>query len=272
VTGVAYLDADGIARFQRARMVSVAGNAIETPRLLLLSTTRRSPTGLGNHSDQVGRHYTCHLTGNVFAQFDRPVNFHRGETMAGIVADESRHDPDRPFVGGYYLELLAMGPIGLARFARPHAWGRDHAAMMERYSHTAGLWITGEDMSQATNRVTLSARLDAHGLPVPDVHYDDHPNDVAMRTEAYEKGAALYAAVGAESVIIAPPTPSGHNMGTARMSEHPDDGVVDRWGRVHSVPNLFVSDGSVFTTSAAANPTLTIVALALRQAEHLLHR
>jgi choline dehydrogenase-like flavoprotein len=54
------------------------------------------------------------------------------------------------------------------------------------------------------------------------------------------------------------------------MSERPEDGVVDRWGRAYDVPNLFVSDGSVMTTGAAANPTLTIVALAMRQADHIL--
>lgn len=53
------------------------------------------------------------------------------------------------------------------------------------------------------------------------------------------------------------------------MSENLRDGVVDKWGRTHDVPNLFVSDGSVFTTSAAENPTLTIVSLAIRQAEHI---
>ncbi|HEX7823629.1 MAG TPA: GMC family oxidoreductase, partial [Mycobacterium sp.] len=156
------------------------------------------------------------------------------------------------------------------RFVQPHAWGRDFAQMMEQYSHTAGLWITGEDMSQPPNRVTLSDRVDQRGLPVPNVNYDDHPADVTMREDAFEKSRALYAAVGAVSISTAPPTPSGHNLGTARMSEHPDDGVVDKWGRVHGVPNLLVSDGSVFTTSAAANPTLTIVALALRQAAWLL--
>jgi choline dehydrogenase-like flavoprotein len=53
------------------------------------------------------------------------------------------------------------------------------------------------------------------------------------------------------------------------MSADPADGVVNEFGRAHDVPNLFVSDGSVFTTGAAANPTLTIVALAIRQAEHM---
>ena len=63
--------------------------------------------------------------------------------------------------------------------------------------------------------------------------------------------------------------PSGHNLGTARMSTDPADGVVDAFGQAHDVANLFIADGSVFTTGAAANPTLTIVALAMRQAEYL---
>ena len=63
-----------------------------------------------------------------------------------------------------------------------------------------------------------------------------------------------------------------HNMGVARMSADPEDGVTNRWGQVHDIDNLFVSDGSVFSTSAAANPTLSIVALAIRQADHIAER
>ena len=66
-----------------------------------------------------------------------------------------------------------------------------------------------------------------------------------------------------------PPYPSTHNIGTNRMSDNPRDGVVNRWGQTHDIPNLFVSDGSQFTTGAAENPTLTIVALAIRQADHI---
>ena len=90
-----------------------------------------------------------------------------------------------------------------------------------------------------------------------------------MLGHAYRQATALYEAVGAKRVLTVPPYPAGHNMGTARMSENPRDGVVNRWGQSHDVPNLFVSDGSVFTSSSAANPTLTIVALAIRQAEYI---
>ncbi|MBP7242756.1 GMC family oxidoreductase, partial [Amaricoccus sp.] len=121
-----------------------------------------------------------------------------------------------------------------------------------------------------TNRVTLNTDVkDDFGLPVANVNFSDHPNDTAMRAYAYERGAALYRAVGATRALPTPRYPSTHNLGTNRMSENPRDGVVDRWGRSHDVPNLFVSDGSQFTSGAAENPTLTIVALAIRQADHI---
>jgi choline dehydrogenase-like flavoprotein len=106
-------------------------------------------------------------------------------------------------------------------------------------------------------------------MAAPNVHFDDHPNDVAMREYAYEKAEALYKSVGAVQTVRTPPYPSTHNLGTNRMSEKPEDGVVDKWGRAHDMKNLFISDGSVMTSGAAANPTLTITALAIRQGEYL---
>jgi choline dehydrogenase-like flavoprotein len=267
---VLYLDAAGGMHRQRARIVCVAGNSIETPRLLLLSASSLFPDGLANSSGQVGRNYMRHTTGSVYAQFPDPVHSYRGETMAGIIADEARHDENRGFAGGYYLETLSLGPAFLAAFADPGTWGRDFTAILDGYAHTAGLWIVGEDMPQATNRITLNGSVtDAAGLPVANVHFDDHPNDLAMREHGYVQAELLYDAVGSISAHRTPPYPSTHNLGTSRMSARAEDGVVNGFGRAHDVPNLFVSDGSVFTTGAAANPTLTIVALAIRQADHI---
>jgi choline dehydrogenase-like flavoprotein len=92
-----------------------------------------------------------------------------------------------------------------------------------------------------------------------------------MRNHAYGQGEKLFKAVGAVRTTRAPAMPSGHNLGTARMSASAADGVVNSYGQTHDIPNLFVSDGSIFTTGAAANPTLTIMALVLRQAEYLIH-
>src|SRR3954471_6572908 len=78
VTGVVYVDGDGLEQFQRARLVSVAGNAIETARLLLNSSSSQFPEGLANSSDQVGRNYMRHLTASTYAIFDKPVRMYRG--------------------------------------------------------------------------------------------------------------------------------------------------------------------------------------------------
>ncbi|WP_232476206.1 GMC family oxidoreductase [Flavisphingomonas formosensis] len=269
-TAAIYVDADGKIQRQRARVVAIAGNSIESPRLLLNSASSLFPHGLANGAGHVGRHYMRHTTGTVWGIFDKPVHMYRGTVMAGIVRDEARHEPSRGYVGGFEMETISLGLPFLAAFMNPGAWGRDFTSALDRYDHMAGLWIVGEDMPQANNRVTLSSEVkDQHGMPVANVHYDDHANDLAMRAHAYKQGEAIYNAVGATRTIVTPPYPSTHNLGTNRMSGRPEDGVVDRWGRSHEVSNLFISDGSQFTTSAAENPTLTIVALALRQAEHL---
>jgi choline dehydrogenase-like flavoprotein len=270
VTGVVYADKDGKLQEQKARIVAVAGNSIESPRLLLNSASGKFPDGLANSSGQVGKNYMRHTTGSVYAIFDRPVHMYRGTTMAGIIRDEARHDPSRGFVGGYELETLSLGLPFMAAFLDPGAWGRSFTTALDHYDHMAGLWIVGEDMPRAENRITLHAdEKDAHGMPIADVHFDDHPNDTAMRNHAYKQATALYDAVGATRTFPTPPYPSTHNLGTNRMSEKAEDGVVNKHGQAHDIKNLFVSDGSQFTTGAAENPTLTIVSLAIRQADYI---
>ena len=273
VTGVLYADKDGQQHVQKARVVAVAGNSIESPRLLLNSASAKFPDGLANGSGEVGRNYMRHLTGSVYAAFERPVHMYRGTTMAGIVRDEALNRPERGFVGGYELETLSLGVPFMAAFLDPGAWGRAFTRKMDQYANMAGLWIVGEDMPRASNRVTLHpTEKDRFGLPIPNVHYDDHPNDVAMRSHAFTQGRMIYEAAGATDVYETPPYPSTHNLGTNRMSEKPGDGVVDKWGQTHDIRNLYIADGSQFTTGAAENPTLTIVTLAIRQAERIAER
>ena len=270
VDGIVYVGKDGAQHRQKARVVCVAGNAFESPRLLLHSASSKYPDGLANSSGQVGRNYMRHMTGSVYGIFDNPVNMFRGTTMAGICSDESGHDPSRGFVGGYEMETLALGIPFMAAFLNPGGWGRPFAELMDGYQNMAGMWLVGEDMPQETNRVTLHPEeKDGNGVPIPNVHYDDHPNDIAMRNHAFRRGAAIYDAVGARRTVETPPYPSTHNLGTNRMAAKARDGVVNQWGQTHDMDNLFVSDGSQFTTGAAENPTLTIVALAIRQADYL---
>jgi len=134
----------------------------------------------------------------------------------------------------------------------------------------AGMWLVGEDMPRESNRITLHAtEKDQFGLPVPNVNFDDHPNDVAMREHAFKQGSAVYQAVGATRIFHTPPYPSTHNLGTNRMSAKAKDGVVNKHGQTHDIKNLFIADGSQFTSGGSENPTLTIVSLAIRQADFI---
>ncbi|MFZ5510228.1 MAG: GMC family oxidoreductase [Pseudomonadota bacterium] len=270
VTGVVYFDKDGKEQRQKARIVCVAGNSIETPRLLLLSASSKFPDGLANSSGQVGRNYMRHMTGSVYAAFNQPVHMYRGTTMAGYIGDEGGNNPKRGFVGGYEMETLSLGLPFMAAFLNPGAWGEEFAWWLDHYTHMAGMWLVGEDMPRESNRVTLNKDVkDKYGNPVPNVHFDDHANDIAMRNHAYEQGEKVYKAAGAIRTFRTPPYPSTHNLGTCRMSSNPRDGVCNKWGQTHDIPNLFISDGSQFTTGGAENPTLTIVTLAIRQADYI---
>ncbi|MBU1211593.1 MAG: GMC family oxidoreductase [Alphaproteobacteria bacterium] len=272
VTGVVYADQDGKKQRQKARVVCVAGNSIESPRLLLNSESSLFPNGLANSSGQVGRNYMTHMTAGVYGVMPGEVHMNRGTAVAGIVRDEAHYDDTRGFAGGYTLEKLALGLGFLSAFLvpGPTGWGREVSSGLENYKYMSGVWICGEDMPQEQNRIALHAtEKDQYGLPIPVVHKTDHPNDTNMRNHAYGQMAKIYHSLGAKKIYNLPAYPASHNMGTNRMSAKPEDGVVNKWGQSHDIKNLFVSDGSQFTTSASPNPTLTIVALAIRQADYL---
>ncbi len=271
VNGVDYRDGDGASRHQAARAVCVAGNAIETPRILLISRSKQFPMGLANGSDQVGRNYMTHFTILVISEMPGDVNFHRGTQQAGTVRDEHRNDPGRGFVGGYSFNTVPFGPENIARFVKPGEWGKEVASIVGQYSKLAGMMMIGEDLPQSSNRISLDPEVvDTNGEPVARVHYQDHSNTSLMKKHAWKQGSAIHRSMGALRVFeTGEALPATHNLGTARMSSSPSDGVCNQWGQTHEIPNLFVSDGSLFSTSGCANPTLTIVALAIRQAEYI---
>jgi choline dehydrogenase-like flavoprotein len=272
VTGVVYVDERGSTREQKARAVAVAGNVVETTRLLLSSASSLFPDGLGNSSGHVGRNYMRHVTSIIYSVLPGPVNFHKGTRQAGLIMDERYHKPERDFAGGYYIETAGDYPESIA--GTIGGWGRPVGDYLEAFSRLAGVFITGEDPPQAANRISLHpAERDRYGLPVPVLEYSMHPNSDALQRHAIQQTSAVFESIGGTDVRATRGVGLAcHNMGIARMSARPVDGVTNRYGQTHDVPNLFVSDGSTFSSSAAANPTLTIVALAIRQADHIAER
>ncbi len=269
-SGVEYVDADGGSQRQRARLVCVAGNAVETTRLLLNSGSTRHPNGLANSSDQVGRNYMRHVLGATVAVMPGEVAMYKGAQCAGFIHDERRYDPSRGFVGGFLLHTVPFTPETMASLLMQGEWGKEFVDTMNRYKDMAAALMVGEDLPEPDNRITLHPeKKDGAGLPVPVVRYRFHSNSVAMQDYAIKVCHDLYGSLGAERFIDRRLFPATHNLGVARMGEDPGTSVCNPFGQTHDVDNLFVSDGSLFPTAGCANPTLTIVSLVLRQADYI---
>jgi len=111
--------------------------------------------------------------------------------------------------------------------------------------------------------------VDSNGIAAAKVTYSLSENSKKMLDHAVVKSTEVLMVAGAKDVIVPPPTNLAHLMGTARMGTNEKNSVVDKDNKVHSIPNLFVVDGSSFTTGAGVNPTSTIMALALRAADRI---
>jgi len=270
VNRVVYKDANGNEVAQKARIVCMAANAIDTPRILLNSTSSRFPNGLANSSGHVGRHFTKHVVSIVTAVLPGKVHFERGTQNTGRIFDWVENDSARGFAGGFSWQQVSFDPASLVQLSRPGAWGRSYTDELKQYDHYSAMLLIGEDPAHPDNRVTLDAEVkDQHGMPAPHIHYVYHDNSRKMFDFAHARARELYEALGSERFYISNPPPSTHNMGTCRMATNGDDGVVNPYGNSWDVPNLFMSDGSQLPSSGTPNPTLTIVALALRQARHI---
>lgn len=271
--GVIYLDAKGDEHEVRARAVVVAGNAVETPRLLLLSRSARFPTGLANSSGLVGRHFMEHLAVAAWGRFPERVDPWRGVQSGGSMQDFYATDPRNAFARGFAIEVNCSQQWPLAAARRVGGWGVEHRQRMkETFGHVIGLATVGEQLPDPRSRVTLDPRVrDGFGLAVPRLHNRLCANDRAMLAAMRRRLREILDAAGAVEVWEPEYLPgwSAHYLGTCRMGRDPRTSVVDAWGRSHDVSNLFVADGSVFVTGGAVNPALTIMALAMRTAGHI---
>ncbi len=298
VSAVEYIDRDGRRQTATASAFILAASPIESARLCFLSGV--SPTEpIGNSSGQVGQNLMFHLQTNVNGFLPERVHGQRGRAVTHGISDFRGVVP-----GGADIRIVtdgsgrhvAMGGIcefgssqglpvtedGLVYALQlPGAFGARFGLPLKNAmrdlplgQHLVGLIMQAEDAPQRTNFVDLDSRYrDVYGLPVPRVTYRNHPYE--LQTRAFylpylkqvlqQSGAApdRIFAVPCDAKLGGPPT-SRHIMGTLRMGDDPTTSVTNAAGRFHDLDNLFVCDGSVFPTSSGYNPTLTIIAVALK--------
>ena len=278
-----------------AKVFVLAAGGIENPRLLLLSN-ERSPTGIGNAHDIVGRYFMDHLhvLGTLVpsdrALFDRagpydvralpdgrvmgcklnvaPAVMEREGLMNSALKLDARI-PRRPLpaFAGTYARLMVKH-----RQLRPSYFGWSELAAPTRRFAEFATHLQIELAPVPSNRVTLSAERDRLGRPLPSVHWRwDELSRRSVHGAARILAASL-ARAGLGRLEMPggdpPPLPNAlginHHIGATRIHTDPKQGVVDANCKVHGVSNLFIAGSSVFPTGGYANPTLTIIALAIR--------
>ena len=197
-----------------------------------------------------------------------------------IIHDFYESDPARGFYGGGGIDarpLFAATPIFFAaNGGHPDGpkWG---AKFKEKLAHdfTRHMAILGSTTSLALERNNVSidpTHKDRWGRPSLRITYKDHDDDMQMAKFLQDRAMELLDAAGAQSAWrdhIGYQNTGAHLLGTCRMGDDPQSSVVNKFHRTHDVKNLFLCDGSSFVTSGRGQPTMTIMALAFRAAEHI---
>jgi gluconate 2-dehydrogenase alpha chain len=289
VTGVGYFDPEGRLQTATADRVVLAASPIESVRICFLSDP--DGPGLGNSSAHLGRHLMFHFQPTAAGFFRQRMHGERGRSITNGMSDfrgvteggEALH-PELP-LGGIIEFAVSSEPIssateGLQSLGLARALGltlKDLLIESPFHARIGVLAMMGEDAPQPTNRIDLDPSLrDVYGLPVPRITYQNHAFELGYRAFYAPKMLEILAAAGAEYGLIQPldpnvPPTSRHIMGGLRMGTDPRESVCDAYGKFHDVENLYCADGAVFPTSSGYNPTLTIIAVALRMAGNLVY-
>lgn len=268
VTGVV-VERNGERERYSADIVVVACGAVNSAALLLKSASDRHPNGLANSSDMVGRNYMCHNNSAMLAISKRANMTVFQKTIGLNDFYYSSADWDYPMghismVGKQDIEMLRTGAPALA----------PGLALDVLAKHSLDFWMTSEDLPDPNNRVLI----DKEGSI--SLHYTE--NNLEAHRKLAAKLRSMLNRLGCEADRLIPQhlylgkkipiAGTAHQCGTVRFGRDPKASVLDVNCKAHDLDNLYVVDASFFVSSSAVNPSLTIMANALRVGEHLLAR
>jgi choline dehydrogenase-like flavoprotein len=253
----------GEKRLFKANIVVIAGGAANSAALLLRSANDQHPNGLANRSEQVGRNYMKHNCGAVVAVMQSENASVFQKTLG--VNDFYWGEPGFPYPMG---QIQLSGKVNQAMLSDGIPLEIEEISSERAASHSIDWWLMSEDLPDPNNRVQL--RGDAITI-----HYTDN------NTEAYQRLVDRWIEVlksidgSSESRYYHKRFPLqwvAHQCGTCRFGTDPSTSVLDPYCRTHEIDNLYVVDGSFFPSNTGSNPTLTIIANALRVGDRLLER
>jgi len=268
-TGVKYFDQNDKPQIQTADLVVVSGAAIETARLLINSKSKLFTNGAGNNYDWVGRNLMGHAYTGAYGLFDYDILDFSGPGATVAWCDYNHHNPG--IIGGGLLANEFNRLPYLYTNIRPPgstSWGKEHKEFQRSmYHRTAQVVGPIQEMPVFKSRVTVDPEVkDFWGIPVASLSGERHSLDHEQCKFLSSKAEEILKAAGAYQTwqsIGGQGGPSGgqHQNGTARMGNDKKTSVVNKYGQVHEIDNLFVADGSIMLNGGGFNPALTIMAL-----------
>jgi choline dehydrogenase-like flavoprotein len=258
------------------RVVALCAQTLESVRILFNSSTRQDPAGLANSSGLLGKYLMTHFsdagaTGELPDFMERPV-MGGPDRPANMLLVRFRNLPGSPPTKAFLRGYSYGGSIGASfDFGAPGIGEAYKRALTEPRPPHIGLSGFGECLPYEDNTCIIDPNtLDAYGIPVVRLHLTPRENERAMQADMAVAAAELLEAVGARNVRPRHGLRGqAHEVGAARMGTDPKTSVLNPYLQTHDIPNLFVMDGSSFPSSAWQNPTLTIMALAVRATDYL---
>lgn len=278
VKEVRYFDRESRAQnVAQGRVVVVACACAQSVALLLMSKSRHFPTGLGNSSGQLGKNFIPHINAGIEAFLTdfvgKPAVDDEGFLDHAYVPSfmhTKKRDYPRSF--GFQFNYQNRRSVG---------WARNFPGMGKSYKeavkarYPAYITFTGyqEMIPNRDSYIDLDDKnLDEYGLPRARRHWKLSDSDWKLHNDMKKWGVEILRASGAEVFSVSESPNTNHEIGGCRMGKDPKTSVLDAFCRSHDVPNLYVADASAFPSSSEKNPTLTIMANALRTADHIADR
>ena len=275
IVAALYYDPDKVSHRVTGKTFIVAANGIESPRLLLLSTSDKFPAGIANSRDMVGRHLMDHPSTSLTFDADEELWLGRGPQSPSSInamrdgAFRAEHAPYRldftniSRVDGATKSLISQGVYGI-EFEKRLRFSAAHELNVKNVL---------EVLPNPDNRITLSSEKDAMGIPKPQVNYaiDDYTRRGHERSKAdFQRIAELMGGTNLRPSKEGDFANNQHICGTLSMGNDPASSVCDQWGRAHDHENLFLASTGILPTAATCNSTENGLALALRMTQHIL--
>jgi choline dehydrogenase-like flavoprotein len=275
-TGVRVIDAqtkDAIDFY--APIIFINAGALNTILVLLNSTSKRFPNGLGNDNGLLGKYVAFHnYRGRISAQYDGFPEFTtdgRRPTSAYIPRFRNVFKQETDFLRGYAAGFAASRPMKIDG----KAYGlklKENLMKQELGPWSISSHIMGETIPKESNYVVLDNKKDDWGIPQLKISIDYDENDEKMLRDFFEQMTEMYTKAGFTNVNTSDskqaPGLDIHEMGGVRMGHDPKTSLLNKWNQLHTCPNVFVTDGACMTSTATQNPSLTYMALTARAVDY----